>query len=161
MQTSEQTKVATIGPLEAVAGRRYVRSFLFARRIDAPFARVHLLARLVFVFALSLLQLRAIDTLHPDLLAAALAWLVAFVLLLLSGMSRRVAQFYFLVTLPALLSLFTSWLLFNPVAGRVVLLRATVYTGQLVLGVGVWQLLWLVLLGGFFLWTRKLAQRLR
>ncbi len=157
MQTHERTRSSTGGPRVAVAGQRYVRSFLFARRIDAPFARVHLLARVLFVFALSLLQLRAIDTLHPDLLTATLTWGVACALLFVIGISRRVAQFYFLVTLPALLSLFTSWLLFNPVAGRVVLLRATVYSGQLVLGVGLWQVLWLVLVGAFFVWARKLA----
>lgn len=157
MLLNENTSARTDVHLQPLVGRRYVRSFLFSRRIDAPFAKVHLLARTVLIFCLSLVQLRAIDTIHPDLAGAILWWCVSLVLLLLSGISRRVAQFYFLITLPALLSLFITWLLFNPVVGHVVLLRFPLYGGRVYVGVALWQGVWLAIVGGYFLWTRKLA----
>ena len=157
MQPDERISLLTELPLQPPAGRRYVRSFLFSRRISAPFANVHLVARVLLIFSLSLLQLHAIDTNHPDLAGAILWWCVSFVLLLLSGISRRVMQFYFLISLPALLSLFTTWLLFNPVGGSVVLLRFLLYTGRVALGVALWQVIWLAIVGAYFLWTRKLV----
>lgn len=123
---------ANVAPfLEPPPGKRYVRSFLFSRRIDAPFAQVHLLVRILLVLCLSAVQLRTIDTLHPDPLGAALLLVVSLLLFIASGMNRRL---YFLFTLPALLSLFTTWTLFNPVPGHVVLLRQTIYTGHLDIG---------------------------
>ncbi|MBV9688950.1 MAG: energy-coupling factor transporter transmembrane protein EcfT [Ktedonobacteraceae bacterium] len=112
--------------LQAPAGRRYVRSFLFSRRIDAPLANVHLLARTALVLCLSAVQLHSIDTLHPDTVAAALLFGVSLLLFAASGMNRRLACLYLLLTLPALLSLFTTWVLFNPVAGSVNLLHVQV-----------------------------------
>lgn len=103
-----------------------MRSFLFSRRIGAPLANVHLLARTSLVLGLSAVQLRSIDTLHPDAVAAALLFGVSLLLFAASGMNRRLACLYLLLTLPALLSLFTTWVLFNPVAGRVNLLHVQV-----------------------------------
>lgn len=143
--------------LQPPAGRRYIRSFLFSRHINAPFAKVHLITRTLFIFSLSMVQLRAIDAQHPDLVGAIFWWVVSLVMLLLSGISRRVAQFYFLITMPALFSLFTTWLIFNPVQSSVLLLRVPVYSGQLDVGVALWQVIWLAIVGGYFLWTRKLA----
>jgi energy-coupling factor transporter transmembrane protein EcfT len=67
------------------------------------------------------------------------------------------ARFYFLITLPALFSLFITWLLFNPVAGHVLLLRFPLYGGRVYVEVALWQGVWLAIVGGYFLWTRKLA----
>jgi energy-coupling factor transporter transmembrane protein EcfT len=157
LQPNKRISLHTDLPLQPPEGRRYVRSFLFSRRINAPFARVHLAARTLLIFSLSLIQLRAIDTNHPDLAGAVLWWCVSLVLLLLSGISRRVMQFYFLVSLPALLSLFMSWLLFNPVEGGTLLLRFPLYGGHIGLGIALWQIIWLAIIGAYFLWTRKLA----
>src|SRR6478752_6975143 len=93
--------------LQPPPGKRYVRSFLFSRRIDAPFAKIHLIARTILILCLSVVQLRTIDTLSPDPLGAALLWLISAVLFLTSGMNTRVARLYFLLTIPALFSLFT------------------------------------------------------
>lgn len=134
MRSNEHPSLHTELFLQPPAGQGYVRSFLFSRRIDAPFARVHLLARVILIFCLSLLQLRAIDTLHPDLLGTVLWGCLALALFLLSGISGAVARFYFLITLPALASLFLMWLLFNPVAGHVLLLRWPLYAGYLTFG---------------------------
>ncbi len=157
LQPNERISLLTDLPLQPPAGRRYVRSFLFSRSIHAPFAQVHLVARTLLIFSLSLIQLRAINTNHPDLAGAIFWWCVSLALLLLSGISRKVMQFYFLISLPALLSLFTTWLLFNPVAGSVVLLRYPLYAGRIELGIALWQAIWLAIVGAYFLWTRKLV----
>ncbi|MBV9019715.1 MAG: energy-coupling factor transporter transmembrane protein EcfT [Ktedonobacteraceae bacterium] len=112
--------------LQAPPGRRYVRSFLFSRRIDAPLANVHLLARTILVLCLSAVQLRTIDTLHPDAVTAALLFGISLLLFAASGMKRSLACVYLLLTLPALLSLFSTWVLFNPVAGSVNLLHVQI-----------------------------------
>jgi len=115
-----------------------VRSFLFSRRIDAPFAQVHLVARTILILSLSVVQPRTIDTLSPDPVGAALLWLVSALLFLTSGMNTRVARLYFLLTIPALCSLFTTWALFNPVFGKTTLVLWPIYSGQLALGLALW-----------------------
>jgi len=136
--------------------RRYVRSFLFARRVNAPFARVHLLARILLVLCLSGALLRTINTAQPDLIGAILLWIVAVLVLVLSGVSPRVARFYFLLTLPALVALFITWIVFNPVPGTVTLAQLPIYSGQLSIGLAPWQAVFLAIVVLYFLWTRKL-----
>ena len=138
------------------AGRRYVRSFLFSRHVNAPFARVHLLARTLLVLCLSAALLRTINTSHPDLVGAVVLWSGAVLILALSGVSPGVARLYFLLTLPALLALFITWIVFNPVPGKVTLLQLPIYAGQLVIGLAPWQAILLVIVVGYFLWTRRL-----
>ncbi|QBD83165.1 energy-coupling factor transporter transmembrane protein EcfT [Ktedonosporobacter rubrisoli] len=140
--------------LQAPPGKRYVRSFFFSRRIDAPLARVHLLARVLLVVCLSSAQLRTI--VHPDLMGACLLWLFSFILFLTSGMNARVARLYFLLTLPALLSLFLTWTLFNPIPGQITLVHLPVYSGSISIGLAWWQALWLGIIGAYYLWTRKI-----
>jgi energy-coupling factor transporter transmembrane protein EcfT len=131
-----------------------MRSFFFSRRIGAPFPEVHLIARTMFVLCLSSALLRTI--VHPDLVGACLLWCVSFVLFLTSGMNARVARLYFLLTLPALMSLFLTWTLFNPIPGQITLVQLPVYPGYISIGLALWQAVWLGIVGGYFLWTRKL-----
>lgn len=142
--------------LQPPPGRQYVRSFLFSRRIDAPFARVHLIARSLLIICLSTLLLRTIETDHPDPVGATLLALAALLAFLLSGMQARIARLYLLLTLSPLLSLFITWVLFNPVAGHRVLLQFPVYSGQLTLGLAFWELAWVAVVGVYFFVTRKL-----
>lgn len=141
--------------LEVPAGRRYVRSFLFSRRIDAPFARLHLLIRFMLVICISIVQLRAIDVGNPDPLGAGVLSLLSLGLFLGSGMHTRVARVYILLTIPTLISLFSTWIVFNTVPGSVILLRTQIYGGYIDLGLSVWLALWLGLVLGYFLWTRR------
>lgn len=141
--------------LQPPPGRYYVRSFLFSRRINAPLARVHLLARLLLVLCMSGVQLRTINA-ESDLVGAGVLWLVSLAIFLSSGMQARIARLYFLLMLPALMSLFATWIVFNPVPGHVTLLNWTIYSGHLSLSLAWWELLWLVIVVGCFLWTRKL-----
>ena len=136
--------------------RRYVRSFLFTRRVNAPFVQVHLLARILLVLCLSGALLRTINTAQPDMLGAIVLWLAALLVFLLSGVSPRVARFYFLLTLPALVALFITWIVFNPVSGGVTLARLIIYSGQLSIGLAPWQAVLIAIVALYFLWTRKL-----
>src|SRR5207249_6365957 len=88
-------------------------------------------------------------------LGACCLWIVSFLIFLFSGMHRRVARLYFLLTIPALLSLFSTWLLFNPLPGKVSLLEIPLYSGTLVLGLAVWQAVWVAIVAGYFWRTRK------
>ncbi len=157
MDRPQQLNDIHILPLLPPPGRRYVRSFLFARRIDAPFAKVHLIARIILVLCLSSALLRTINTGQPDLVGAALLWCAALCVFLLSGISARVARLYALLTLPALLAIFLTWAIFNPIPGSVTLVRLSVYAGQLDIALAPWQAVLLLIGGGYFLWTRKLA----
>lgn len=142
--------------LQPPPGRIYVRSFLFSRRIDAPFARIHLIARVLLIVSLSSLLLRTIDTVHPDLIGATGLFIASVCAFLLSGMQANVARLYLLLTLSPLLSLFTTWTLFNPIPGHMVLLQFPIYSGQLALGFAFWELVWVVIVGVYFYMTRKL-----
>ena len=138
-------------------GKRYVRSFLFSRRIDAPFAKIHLIVRTILVLCMSGVQLRSIDAAHPDIISASILWCFSLLLFFLSGMQAKVARLYLLLSIPALLSLFTTWTLFNPVPGKVTLLHYLLYSGHINLGLAAWQGIWIVIVVGCFLWTRKLV----
>ncbi len=143
--------------LQPPVGRRYVRAFLFSRRVNAPLASVHLLARILLILSLSAAELRTINAAQPDLLVAFLFWIPALVLFLCSGMSPHVARLYVLLTVPALIALFVTWCVFAPVPGTVTLLRYTVYSGKVVFGLAMWEVLWVVIVVGYFLWRKSIV----
>ncbi|GAC1368158.1 MAG: hypothetical protein NVS2B12_17720 [Ktedonobacteraceae bacterium] len=142
--------------LQPPPGRSYVRTFLFSRRVDAPLARIHLLARTILVLCLSGAQLRTIDTQHPDLAGAIVLWLCGLLLFGLSGMHTRIARLYLLLTLPTLCSLLVTWSLLNPIPGHLVLLQQPIYSGVIHLSLAAWQAIWLAILIGYYLWKRSL-----
>jgi energy-coupling factor transporter transmembrane protein EcfT len=141
--------------LQTPPGRRYVRSFLFSRRIDAPFARIHFGVRVLLVLCLSGLQIHTINTASPDPLGAALLLSVSLLIFAMSGVSKRVAILYAVIATPTVLSLFITWILFNPVAGTVTLVHFPLYSGHVNIGLAVWQVIWLIIVGTYFAFTRK------
>jgi energy-coupling factor transporter transmembrane protein EcfT len=143
--------------LQPPPGRRYVRTFLFSRRVDAPLARIHLVARTILVLCLSAAQLRTINTDHPDLAGAIVLWLCGLLLFALSGMHAKIARLYLLLTLPTLCSLLVTWTLLNPIPGHVVLLQQPIYAGVIHLSLAVWQLLWLAMIVGYYFWRRGIV----
>jgi energy-coupling factor transporter transmembrane protein EcfT len=142
--------------LQMPPGRRYVRSFLFSRRIDAPFARIHFGLRVLLILCLSSLQLHTINTTSPDPLGAALLLGVSLLIFAMSGVSKRVAILYTLIFTPALLSLFVTWILFNPIPGKFTLFHFLLYPGYANLGFAVWQVVWLLIVGTYFFFTRRI-----
>ncbi len=140
--------------LQPPPGRRYVRTFLFSRRVDAPLAHIHLIARTILVLCLSAAQLRTINTDHPDLAGAIVLWLCGLLLFALSGMHAKIARLYLLLTLPTLFSLLFTWTLLNPIPGHVVLFQQPVYSGILSFSLAAWQPLWLAIVVGYYLWRR-------
>jgi len=142
--------------LQPPPGKRYIRSFLFTRKIDAPFARIHLIPRTLLVFCRSSLALRAIDATQPDLVEAICLWGVCFLIFLSSGIPPRVARVYLLLSVPTLFSLLCTWLLFDPLPGNVTLLKTQVYGGILVFSLAIWQVVWVAIVAIYFWITRKL-----
>ncbi len=143
--------------LQPPPGRRYVRTFLFSRRVDAPLARIHLIARTILVLCLSGAQLRTINTDHPDLAGAIVLWLCGLLLFALSGMHAKIARLYLLLTLPTLCSLLLTWTLLNPIPGHIVLLQQPIYTGVIHWSLALWQPLWLAIIVGYYLWKRSIT----
>jgi energy-coupling factor transporter transmembrane protein EcfT len=88
---------------------------------------------------------------------ASLLWLVSCALFLISGMHARVARIYFLLSLPALWSLFTTWAFFNPVPSKIILFQSMIYAGYVNVGFALWQFIWLAIVAGYFLWTRRIV----
>lgn len=142
--------------LQVPPGRRYVRSFLFSRRIDAPFARIHFGVRVLLILCLSGLQLHTINTASPDPLGAAVLLGVSVLIFAMSGVSRRVAILYTAIFTPALISLFITWILFNPVPGRFTLFQFLLYPGHANIGFAVWQVIWLIIVGTYIFFTRRI-----
>ncbi len=145
------------GFLRQPPGKQYVRTFLFSRRIGALLSRVHLIARVLLVLCLSTVFLRAINTERPNLLLALVLSFVSFGLLLSSGANRKVILLYAFLNVPALLSLFTTWIIFYPVAGSKVLFQVPIYSGT-VTPMLIPQLLLVILCTGLWFWrTRKIV----
>ena len=141
--------------LQTPPGRRYVRSFLFSRRIDAPFARLHFGIRVLLVLCLSGLQIHTINTTFPDPFGAALLLGVSLLIFAMSGVSRRIAILYAVIATPTVFSLFITWILFNQVPGTVTLVHFPFYSGHVNIGFAVWQVIWLIIVGTYFAFTRK------
>jgi energy-coupling factor transporter transmembrane protein EcfT len=142
--------------LQTPPGRRYVRSFLFSRRIDAPFARIHFGVRVLLVLCLSGLQLHTINNASPDPLGGAVLLGISVLIFIMSGVSKRVAIVYVLIFTPAVISLFITWILFNPLPGRFTFFQFPLYPGYANIGFAVWQIIWLVIVGAYFFFTRRI-----
>lgn len=142
--------------LQTPPGRRYVRSFLFSRRIDAPFARIHFGVRVLLILCLSGLQLHTINTLSPDPLGATVLLGLAILIFSMSGVSKRVALLYTALSTPAVLSLFIAWIIFNPAPGKFTLVDFLLYPGYANIGFAVWQIIWLIIVGTYFAFTRRI-----
>ncbi|WP_126556943.1 energy-coupling factor transporter transmembrane component T [Dictyobacter kobayashii] len=143
--------------LQPPPGRRYVRSFLFSRRVNAPLVQVHLLVRILLVICLSAAQLRTMNTAHPDIVGAIVLWVPSISIFLLSGMHGKVARIYILLILPTVFSLFLSWTLLNPVPGSIVFVQRQVYPGFLTLSLAFWQVLWIGIVVGYYRWKRGIV----
>jgi energy-coupling factor transporter transmembrane protein EcfT len=92
----------------------YVRSLLFAVRIDSPLARLHVVTKLLAVLVLSLIIVRTMRTEAPDPVAALLIWLLALVGLALGGAIHWLFRSYLLILLPALAGVVLMWIVFGP-----------------------------------------------
>ena len=49
-----------------------------------------------------------------------------------------------------------TWTVFNPAPGKVTLLHFVVYDGKVRIGLALWQVVFVALVGGYFLWRRQL-----
>ena len=156
-QESVPTAFEAAPYLQPPPGRRYVRSFLFTRRVDAPLAKIHLLARALLVVSLSAAQLRTMSTTHPDIVGAIVLWIPGILLFIYSGMHAKIARLYLLLIIPTLLSLFLTWTLLNPVPGKLIFVHHQVYPGFIALSLAAWQPLWIAIVAGYYWWKRGIV----
>jgi len=135
---------------------RWVRTFLFSMRRDAPLSGLHVITKLVLVLAVSVSLMNMISTERPDPLGAGLLLALGFVLIWLSGVSRWLFRSYLVVIYPMLLSLFLGWIIFYPDPGTRVLFSHQLYSGSIRVGISVAMVLFLAIVIGYYLHTKHL-----
>jgi len=137
-------------------GQKWVRTFLFSMRIDSPLAGLHAITKFVLVLGVSLVLIGMVSTARPDPLGCILLVGLAFLLLWLSGVIRWLFRSYLVVIFPMLLSLFLSWIVFNPNPGTRILYSRQTYSGVLNIGVSVAMIVFVGIVVGYYLFTRGL-----
>jgi energy-coupling factor transporter transmembrane protein EcfT len=151
------TQSEVVVPEAQVRGREWVRSFLFAVKIDSPLAQLHVVTKLLVILVLSLIIVRFISTDFPDPVGAILMIALAMTGLYLSGVLRWVFRSYLLVMFPALFGMAFTWVLFNPDPGTGALMTIPLYSGHITIGISlglaifvVFAVGWYVVRKGFF-----------
>jgi energy-coupling factor transporter transmembrane protein EcfT len=150
---SEATLVDTRAPGR---GQKWVRTFLFSMRIDSPLAGLHAITKFVLVLGVSLVLMGMISTAHPDPVGCVLLVALAFLLLWLSGVIRWLFRSYLVVIFPMLLSLFLSWIAFNPNPGNRILFSRQTYSGVINVGVSVAMIVFVGIIVGYYVFTKQL-----
>lgn len=137
-------------------GRKWVRTFLFSMPIDSPLAGLHAISKFVLVLGVSLALLGMFSAARPDPLGCLLLLGLALILLWLSGVIRWLFRSYLVVIYPMLLSLFLTWIVFNPTPGTRVLFSREMYSGVVNVGISVGMVVFLGTVLGYYLYTRQL-----
>lgn len=137
-------------------GRKWVRTFLFSMRLDSPLAGLHAITKFVLVMGVSLVLIGMISTSRPDPLGCLLLVAVAFILLWLSGVIRWLFRSYLMVIFPMLLSLFLSWIIFNPNPGTRILFSHQTYSGAVNIGACLAMIVLVCIIVGYYLFTKQL-----
>jgi energy-coupling factor transporter transmembrane protein EcfT len=150
---SEATLVDTRAPGR---GQKWVRTFLFSMRIDSPLAGLHAITKFVLVLGVSLVLIGMISTARPDPVGCILLVALAFLLLWLSGVIRWLFRSYLVVIFPMLLSLFLSWIVFNPNPGTRILFSRQTYSGVINVGVSVPMIVFVGIIVGYYVFTKQL-----
>jgi energy-coupling factor transporter transmembrane protein EcfT len=125
-------------------------------RLDSPLAGLHAITKFVLVFGVSLVLMGMISTARPDPLGCTLLVGLAFLLLWLSGVIRWLFRSYLVVIFPMLLSLFLSWLVFNPNPGTRILFSRQTYSGYINVGISVAMIVFVGIIVGYYIFTKQL-----
>ena len=137
-------------------GQKWVRTFLFSMRLDSPLAGLHAITKFVLVMGVSLVLIGMISTARPDPLGCLLLVALALLLLWLSGVIRWLFRSYLVVIFPMLLSLFISWIIFNPNPGTRILFSHQTYSGYINIGVSVAMIAFVGIIVGYYILTKQL-----
>ena len=144
------TQAEAAVPEAQVRGKEWVRSFLFAVKIDSPLAKLHVITKLLVILVLSLVIVRFISTENPDPVGAILMIAMAMLGLYLCGVLRWVFRSYLLVMFPALFGMAFTWVLFNPDPGTGALFEIPVYSGYFTLGISLGLVIFVVFAVGWY-----------
>lgn len=147
-------------PEEVADHKKYVRSFLFAMRVDSPLAKLHFWTKFVLLFGGSFLLLRLYDQASPDPLGCLIFAVLAFLGLALSGSLRFILKTYLIVILLGMLSVFTNWLIFNPTPGKYTIWTAPVYSGVIRLNISVALLVFILVFIASFRFSKRIFHSL-
>ena len=136
--------------------REWVRTFLFSMRIHSPLARLHVITKIVLVFGVSMALLNMISSTSLDPVGCVLLVILAFVLLWLAGVIKWLFRSYLVMIYPTLISLFLTWIVFNPNPGTRIVFERQVYAGTLNLGISVPMIAFVAIVVGYYLYTKQL-----
>ena len=119
----------------AGSGKKYVRTFLFSTRLDAPLHRLHVITKFTGILVLSFVLIRVMNERSPDPIMAGCLLLLSLLALYLGGASRWLFQSYMIMIFPMFLLMFLGWIALKPDPGTHTYLRWEVYSGKIGLGV--------------------------
>lgn len=100
-------------------------------KAESPVSKLNVLTKLIMVISLSLIVTRMISTERPDPLGIFIFLFVVLVLLALSGSLSFILKSRFSIIFFALVVIFITWIIFNPVPGGKTLVQLTIFSGVL------------------------------
>jgi energy-coupling factor transporter transmembrane protein EcfT len=124
--------------------------------VDSPLAGLHAITKFLMALGVSLALVRMISTTRPDPGGCVLLMLVALALLWLSGVIRWLFRSYLVVMFPMLLSLFVTWMVFNPAPGSRILFSRQMYSGVINVGISVAMIVFVGIIVGYYSFTKQL-----
>ena len=102
---------------EARTSKKYVRTFIFSMKTGTPIEKLHVITKIFMIAAMSVLALYMFDIPvlkgGPDIIGLIFLLTIVFVLLIISGTTKYLANSYLLLALPVPISEFIWWLFFN------------------------------------------------
>ena len=103
--------------VEARTSKKYVRTFIFSMKTGTPIEKLHVITKFFMIAAMSVLALYMFDIPvskgGPDIIGLIFLLTIVFVLLIISGTTKYLANSYLLLALPVPISEFIWWLFFN------------------------------------------------
>jgi energy-coupling factor transport system permease protein len=103
--------------IEARTKKGYVRTFIFSMKVGTPVEKLHVATKAFMIVVMSIVALYMFDipvaSGGPDVVGLVLLLALVFVLLVLAGTTKYLANSYLLLALPVLFGQFFWWLFFN------------------------------------------------
>ena len=103
--------------VEARTSKKYVRTFIFSMKTETPIEKLHVITKFFMIAVMSVLALYMFDIPvskgGPDIIGLIFLLTIVFVLLIISGTTKYLANSYLVLALPVPISEFIWWLFFN------------------------------------------------
>jgi energy-coupling factor transporter transmembrane protein EcfT len=103
--------------IEARTDKGYVRTFIFSMKVGTPVEKLHVVTKFLMIVVMSVVALYMFDipvsSGGPDIVGLLLLLALVFVLLVLAGTTKYLANSYLVLALPVLFGQFFWWMFFN------------------------------------------------